>query len=143
MRPTYTLEDHGADVRVAIVAGTLRGVLEAAADFVLEAGTHGEGTAPSSGITAPDRQHVELDAPSPDLLLLDWINELIAQGEISGCGWRPAELSVRSGPWGCRCVAELEAVRAAWRYKLKAATLHDLRCARTGRRWDATVVCDL
>ena len=90
---------------------------------------------------------IALEAPALDLLLHDWLSELIwlkdaerlvfTESRARVCGEGPArvEARVRGGV--------IEAGRTALRADAKAVTLHQLAVERAGDGWRARVVIDI
>jgi SHS2 domain-containing protein len=94
------------------------------------------------------RRRIGLANPAVDLLLFDFLGELIYYKDAEGLLLGLERLSVGGEPGGYRLQAEAagEAVDPA-RHELgvdvKAVTLHRLAVERTPQGWQATVVLDV
>ena len=91
---------------------------------------------------------VELHAAAVDLLLIDWINELIYRLETDGLIAARACVAITGGgdDWTLAGTVEgdtLNTVRHPVKTLVKAATYHALEVSRTGGEWHATVVLDV
>jgi len=103
---------------------------------------------PAARLEARERRHIEAANPALDLLLFDFLGELIYYKDAEGLLLDLESLAVQGGPGGYRLVAEAagEAVDPA-RHELgldvKAVTLHHLAVERVPLGWQATVVLDV
>jgi SHS2 domain-containing protein len=89
---------------------------------------------------------VALEAPSLDLLLFDWLGEIITLKDSEGAAFPDVEVHVEDGS-PCRLRARLgggplHAGTAALRSDPKAVTFHLFRIEPTPRGWRARVVID-
>ena len=90
---------------------------------------------------------VELEAEEPDLLLYDWLAELILRKDRDGEIFPVAEVCIGTGR-PCTLAARLrggaiDAERMALRNDPKAVTLHGFVLERRGDGWRAQVVIDI
>jgi SHS2 domain-containing protein len=101
-----------------------------------------------SRLGARERRRIELANPALDLLLFDFLGELIYYKDAEDLLLALESLALRGGPGGYRLEAEAagEAADPA-RHELgldvKAVTLHHLAVERVPRGWQATVVLDV
>jgi SHS2 domain-containing protein len=91
-------------------------------------------------------RRVELEAPSLDLLLFDWLGELIALKDSEGAAFPDVEVRVERGAQ-CRLSARLRGgalhgAGAALRSDPKAVTFHLFRVEPGPDGWRARVVID-
>ena len=99
-------------------------------------------------LRARERRRIELANPAADLLLFDFLGELIYYKDSEGLLLGLEALSVEAGAGGYLLQAEAagEAANPA-RHSLgvdvKAVTLHRLAVERTPQGWQATVVLDV
>jgi SHS2 domain-containing protein len=99
-------------------------------------------------LRARERRRIELANPALDLLLFDFLGELIYYKDAAGLLLGLERLAVREGPGGYRLEAEAageaaDPARHALGVDVKAVTLHRLAVERTPRGWQATVVLDV
>jgi SHS2 domain-containing protein len=108
----------------------------------------------SETMTALDRveprQAEELDvaAPELDLLLVDFLSELLYRFDTRGWLTRRADVEVRSldGGWelqGTLVGERLDATRHATKVLIKAVTYHGLEVVQRDGLWTARVVFDI
>jgi SHS2 domain-containing protein len=91
-------------------------------------------------------QSVQLEAPSLDLLLFDWLGELIGAKDADGVAFPDVEVRVEPGP-PCRLRARLRggslrSPAVALRSDPKAVTFHLFRVELWDGGWRARVVID-
>ena len=102
----------------------------------------------TSCLRALERRQIELANPAADLLLFDFLQQLLFFKDAEGLLLRLGALSIEPGPGGLGLRAEAagEAADAA-RHELgtdvKAVTLHRFRLRRTNHKWQATVILDV
>jgi SHS2 domain-containing protein len=97
-------------------------------------------------LTRTLERHVALEAASVDLLLFDWLSELIALKDEEGAAFPEVEVQVGQGA-PCRLRARLVGGRlhgrlVALRADPKAVTFHLFRVEPTPAGWRARVVID-
>ena len=86
------------------------------------------------------RREISLGPDTPELLLLDWLNELVFLAEVDAfVPQRIAALELADG----RLEATVEGARGRPRHLVKGATLHDLELSEGAGRWHARVVLDV
>jgi SHS2 domain-containing protein len=99
-------------------------------------------------LRALERRLFELANPEPDLLLFDFLQQLLFFKDAEGLLLRLESLSIEPAAEGFRLRAEAagEAADPA-RHELgtdvKAVTLHRFRLRQTAGRWQATVILDV
>jgi SHS2 domain-containing protein len=94
------------------------------------------------------RRRIELANPALDLLLFDFLGELIYHKDAEGLLLGLERVAVREAPGGYRLEAEaageaVDPARHALGVDVKAVTLHRLAVERTPQGWQATVVLDV
>jgi SHS2 domain-containing protein len=93
------------------------------------------------------RARVSLEAKALDLLLFDWISELIFRKDRDREVFPNAEVEVTGGgPFALRADlagGPIDPVRTALRADLKAVTFHQFALEAADGRWRARVVIDL
>ena len=87
------------------------------------------------------QRRVELKAPSPEELLVDWLNELIYLHEVAGEVYGQCEIALPAPGW---LVAKLGGDRVGRVRKwVKAATFHELEIRKGEDGLEALVVFDV
>ena len=138
----YEFFDHTGDIAVSLRGSTLAELFGAAA------------TAFTDSITAIDRvepkrpEEVELDAPELDLLLVDFLSELLYRFDTRGWLTRYAELDLteKDGGWSLQGTLRGErhdAARHEVKLLIKGVTYHGLHVRRVAGQWTAKVVFDI
>jgi len=138
----YRFLDHTADIAVEIAAGSLGDLFAEALVAFAEV------------VTEPARieerlvRHFELAAPGPDLLLVDWLTELLYAFESEGLLFRRAEVDVAAAAGGFRLVADAHGeprddARHPIKVLVKAVTYHGLVIEETAQGFRARVVFDI
>ena len=99
-------------------------------------------------LRARERRRIELANPAADLLLFDFLGELIYYKDSEGLLLGLEALSVEGGAGGYLLQAEAageaaDPARHSLGVDVKAVTLHRLAVERTPRGWQATVVLDV
>lgn len=103
---------------------------------------------PPASLQARERRSIRLAKPAVDLLLFDFLSELVYYKDAEGLLLAVQSLVLRQEPAGCTLEAEAAGERAdPERHRLgtdvKAVTLHRFALERTPAGWRATVVLDL
>jgi len=91
---------------------------------------------------------VELRSAAVDLLLVDWLNDLVFRFDTEGLLVARARVAVvrEGGEWTVRGSVEgecLDPARHPIKVLVKAATYHALEASRAADGWRATVVLDV
>jgi SHS2 domain-containing protein len=133
---------HTADIGVVLTGSTLDELFAAAAEAFVETLTD------RARVLPVERWTVALDAPQPDLLLLDWLSELLYRFDARAL--LPARVSVsvaRVTPaWHLEAVVDGERVdpdRHPIKVLIKAVTYHGLQVERTSVGWRGRVIFDV
>jgi SHS2 domain-containing protein len=91
--------------------------------------------------------HITLEGPELDLLLVDWLSELLFRFETTGLLVARAAVELVAADvyrLGARIEGEpLDPERHAMKVLLKAVTYHALDVREADGRWTATVVFDI
>ena len=138
----FTFFDHTGDVGIDVRASTLDGLFWEAAAALVETITDGAALVPDVTV------EVRLAAMEIDLLLLDWLSELLFRFETSGFLPAHADIDIRrdAGPWQLRAQVKGERTaggRLPLKTLVKAVTYHALRVEEDGQGWAARVVLDI
>ena len=135
----YEFVDHAGDIGVRLRSGTLPGLFaDASAAF-------------TDSITAlrdiePKRpEEVDVDAPELDLLLVDFLSELLYRFDTRGWLTRDAEVELheKDGGWSLQGTLRGERLnpsRHAGKAAIKAVTYQGLHVHQTNGVWTAQVV---
>ncbi len=115
--------------------------------FVTAARTLAEVMVDPATVRPSVERSLELTAPSLDLLLYDWLSELIYVKDAEQLVFPLAEARVTAGP-PCRLVARLrggaiDRGTTALRADPKAVTLHQFRLEPAAHGWRARLVIDI
>lgn len=141
MAVLFEFFDHTGDIGVRIEAPTLAGLFEQAAIAMTEALTTAASVEPRSA------DELSLESSELDLLLVDWLSELLFRFET--CDWLVARATVEiidAGVYrlGARIEGEpLDPARHSLKVLLKAVTYHGLEVKQHGDIWSARIIFDL
>jgi SHS2 domain-containing protein len=138
----YTFFDHTGDVGLTVRARSLALVFADAATALTDTMTD------HRFVAAARSAAIELTAPAVDLLLVDWLNDLIYRFETDNLLVARSCVSVTDdgGTWrlqGTVSGESLDPARHPIRTLVKAATYHALEVTRVGEEWRATIVLDV
>jgi SHS2 domain-containing protein len=139
--PGFEFIPHTADIAVRLRAASLGGLFESAAAAFTEAVTS-RGT-----VQARQSRAISLDAPETDLLLVDWLEELLFLFETEDLLVARAEAEVDVGA-RARLRATIhgerrDPARHAVKVLIKAVTYHGLKVERTDEGYAATIIFDI
>ena len=135
----YDYFDHTGDIGVALRNETLPGLFaDASAAF-------SDSITAVRGIEPKRPEEVDVDAPELDLLLVDFLSELLYRFDTRGWLTREAELEIheKDGGWsleGTLRGERLDPRRHPAKHTIKAVTYPGLRVQNTGGVWTARVV---
>ena len=138
----FTFFDHTGDVGIEIDASGPGALFADAARAFSETITDRE------ALPGDDAVEISLTADAPDLLLVDWLSELLFRFETEG--WLPrdvaAEVSRAGDIW--TLIARLVGGRLdpgchEVRVLVKAVTYHGLQVQEIASRWHARVILDI
>jgi SHS2 domain-containing protein len=134
--------DHTGDIGVDITAA------DPGALFADAARAFSETVTDRDGLNGDEIVEVSFAAEAIDLLLVDWLSELVYRFDTDGWLAREADVAVwkategwtlRARLWGGRLDPERQEVRVL----VKAVTYHALEVVQIGSRWHARVVLDI
>jgi SHS2 domain-containing protein len=134
--------DHTGDIGVDLAADSVDDLFVEAANAFVDTVTE------PAGVRTADSLRIELTAPAPDLLLHDWLNELLYRFETTGFLANAARVTIggEAGEWLLRADLLGETAAAARlpiKVLVKAVTYHALAVEQTERGWRARVIFDI
>jgi SHS2 domain-containing protein len=135
----YDLFDHAGNVGVALRSATLHGLFADASSAFTDSIT-------ALRVIEPKRpEEVDVDAPELDLLLVDFLSELLYRFDTRGWLTRDAELELheKDGGWSLQGTLRGERLnpsRHAVKASIKAVTYQGLHVHQTDGVWTAQVV---
>jgi SHS2 domain-containing protein len=132
-----------ADVAFRAEGASLEEVFRAAWEATLEVMLPDPGS-----LRALARKHIELANPAAEMLLFDFLQQVLFFKDSEGLLLNLVSLSIEAGSGGFRLQAEAAGEEAdPARHELgtdvKAVTLHHFALQRAGTRWQATVILDV
>lgn len=135
--PRHWLEDHTAEVRLAVLAPTLESLFVEAGRAIAELAVGEAPLPPPEG----DPVSISIDSVDLDALLVDWLNELVYHTEVDQKAYVELVIDAISP-------TRLDArVRGAafpdLRPLVKAATLHDVHVTEDSNGFSVRVVLDI
>jgi SHS2 domain-containing protein len=138
----YEFFDHTGDIGVRLRAASLEDLFAAAAEALADTLSDPASIRP----LVPDT--VTLDAPDLDLLLVDWLSELLYRFDAHAMLTARTVVAIRSGKdyWHLEATIEgerLDPDRHPVKVLLKAITHHGLAVVRSASGWEASVVFDV
>lgn len=136
---TYETFEHTADLGLRVRAGDLDSLFAEAAR-----GLFSIIVANLDAVRAVESVHFKVTGDAPDLLLFDWLSELIYTFETRRL--LLAEFEVRVGNDGLTATARGEPIdrdRHDLDHEVKAITYHGLKLEREGEGWVAEVIVDI
>jgi SHS2 domain-containing protein len=127
-------EEHVGEWKVTLHAHSLEELFVEAARVVGQTGG-------PMGEVPGEWEKVSLSAPSIEILLADWLNELIGRSEIHRCVYMDVRnMQISDG----RLEAEIRGLPVnEWRSPIKAATYHGIVVTQEDDHWQATFVLDV
>jgi SHS2 domain-containing protein len=138
----FTFVDHTADVAVRLRGATIDDLFAAAAGALTAAITVPEAVAPRRSFT------VALEASDVELLLVDWVGELLYRFETEQLlvATAQARVAEKDGRW--RVDAEIsgetrDPARHPIKVLVKAATFHGLRIERGPNGYETLLIFDI
>jgi len=138
----YRFFDHTGDIGVDLWAPDAAGLYAAAAEALTETLTDPAGVEPRARVTA------SLGAVELDLLLADWVGELVYRFDAFEWLTRRAHVTVArtDGRWTLQANLDGETrdpARHPLKVLVKAATYHELRVEQTAEGWTGRLVLDI
>jgi protein archease len=143
---THRFLAHTADIRVAIDAATLRGLLEELSEVLRQL------TAGARAVRPRTAREIALEAPDAAELLLVFCREVLDAFQLDGFVTARVELDTLTGPLGPasplalrgRLVGEpFDPARHETQPEIKALTRHGLTATRAGDGWHAELLFDV
>jgi SHS2 domain-containing protein len=133
---------HTADVAVRVTAASLDRLFEEAAAALTAT------VVEAPGVRADRRVEVALEASAPDLLLVDWLTELVYRFDTDGWLTARADARVRQtgGVWRLEAATfgePLDEARHRVKGPVKGVTYHRLAIRETAGGWEAVIVLDV
>lgn len=138
----YTFFDHTGDIGVTLRGASLDELFRAAAVAFTDSIT-------AASVVEPRRpEEVDVDAPELDLLLVDFLSELLYRFDTRCWLSADADVAVREkdGGWALEGTLRGEKhdpARHPVKALIKAVTYHGLRVAQDDHGWTANVVFDI
>jgi SHS2 domain-containing protein len=134
--------DHTGDIGVRLEADTLDGLFETAAYALVDIVTDRE------RVQEVRTDSIDLESTALDLLLVEWLSELVFRFDARGELVRTVHATVTATGARLRLSAEIrgehvDPARHAIKVLVKSVTYHALDVARSDRGWRATVVFDI
>jgi SHS2 domain-containing protein len=138
----YQFFDHTGDVGVALTGRTLDELFASAALAFADTMT------PLSGIDPRRPEELDVAAPELDLLLVDFLSELLYRFDTRAWLTREAQVEVREcdGGWqllGTLIGERVDPARHPMKILIKAVTYHGLHVTNVDGTWRANVVFDI
>jgi SHS2 domain-containing protein len=138
----YQFFDHTGDIGVSLTGRTLDALFASAALAFTDSITS------LSGIEPRRPEEVSVDAPELDLVLVDFLSELLYRFDTRGWLTRSADVVVRErdGGWtleGTLSGEKLDPERHPIKVLIKAVTYHGLEVIERDGEWRANVVFDI
>lgn len=139
---TYRFFDHTGDVGVSLMGRTLDELFAAAAEAFTDT------VSPLEGIEPRRPEELDVAAPELDLLLVDFLSELLYRFDTRHWLTREARVDVREqdGGWALRGTLlgeRHDPARHPLKVLIKGVTYHGLAVVRVGTAWTANVVFDI
>ena len=134
--------DHTGDIGVTLSGKSPDALFASAAAAFTDSIT------PLEGVEPRRPQEVDVDAPELDLLLVDFLSELLYRFDTRGWLTREADVEIRNkdGGWtleGTLLGERLDPARHPVKILIKAVTYHGLHIKQEGESWTANVVFDI
>jgi len=138
----YRFLDHTGDVAAHVRAASLGALFADAARALTATLVEPEGVRPTA------RHGVSLAASSPELLLVDWLNELVYRFEVDGLLVARADAQVidEGGTWRLDATVDgepFDEARHRARVLVKGATYHQLAIVEVDGEVETIVVFDI
>jgi SHS2 domain-containing protein len=130
--------DHGADIGVLGEGRTLEEAFAGAARAMFSVMVDLADVEPREAV------EVSCEASEPELLLVRWLNALLAEADVRGLLFCEFQVRIREGRLEATARGEpFDAKRHSPGVEVKGATLTELKVAREGGRWRAQTVVDV
>jgi SHS2 domain-containing protein len=140
--PRFEFVPHTADIAARLTAPDLGGLFEAAADAFTEALTD------RATVRSAEARDIRIEAPELDLLLVEWLEELLYLFETDGLLVATAHAQVTQREKTCTIEASVfgerrDPARHPLKLLVKAVTYHGLQIERVNESYVATVIFDI
>ena len=120
--PHWEHFEHGADIGIRGIAPTLEQAFEQAAVAMSAVITHPDQVSASKAVS------IRCQAPDLDLLLLDWINELVYQMAVQGLLFKHYQVAINDGNLSATAFGEaVDRQKHQPAVEIKGATFTELR----------------
>ncbi len=138
----YEFFDHTGDIGVRVTGATVEGVFAEAAVAFADTVTD------PARIEERETVHVALRGPALDLLLVDWLNEILYRFDAAQFLTARAKVVLRASGGEHQLDAilqgeRLDPARHPVKVLVKAVTYHALDLGKTAEGWRATLVFDI
>ena len=142
MKMPFTFLDHTADIGIDIWDRSMEKLFETAALAVTDI------LIGNDIIEFVDSAAISLEAGEPELLLVEWLSEVVYLFETKGLLVGRSEVAIEHGDsaWRLRATVwgeSLDPERHHVNVLLKAVTYHDLRLIESPDGWSARVIFDI
>jgi SHS2 domain-containing protein len=141
-RVSYEFFDHTGDIGVRVSGATVEELFADAATALTAT------LVDLATVQCRAREWVGLEAPSLELLLVDWLNDLVFRFDVDE--WLVARatprISDQDGGWKLEAAIEGESVDPARhhvRLLIKGVTYHQLAITQTSNGFETTVIFDI
>jgi protein archease len=138
---TFEFIEHTADLAVRVRGEDVGELFEAAAAALTDAITD------RSAVRATESFAVTLAAPDLDVLLVDWLEELLYRFEVDAVLVRDSDVAIVSGDGvtlNAHAAGERrDGTRHPIKVLVKAITFHGLHVTETSEGYEATIVFDI
>ena len=101
IKPYWEHFDHGADIGIRGIAPTLEQAFEQAAIAMTAVITNPDQVSVSKAVS------IHCEAPDPELLLLDWINELVYEMSVQGLLFKRYQVAINGGKLSATACGEI------------------------------------
>jgi SHS2 domain-containing protein len=137
--PHWEHFEHGADIGIRGIAPTLEQAFEQAAVGMTAVITNPD------QITASKAVSIRCKAPDNELLLLDWINELVYKMAVQGLLFRRYQVSIHDGGLSAKAFGEaVDRQKHQPAVEIKGATFTELRVyQQSDGLWVAQCIVDV
>jgi SHS2 domain-containing protein len=133
--------DHTGDIGLTIRASSLEALFMEAATALMET------IVDVGNVRATIAEPVDVVAPQLDLLLVEWLSELLYRFEARGLLAARTDVGIDVSAQGCRLNGTLHGETLDPRHQVKvlvkAVTYHALSVQHTAAGWEARVVLDV
>ncbi len=138
----YSFLDHTADVAVELSASTREGLYAEALWAFTDTVTD------RSAVEPAETHHLEVEAPSLEELMVEWLGELVYRFDVDGLLFRRAEVRLEEVEGSLRLEVQAQGEpydpdRHPLKVAIKGVTYHGLEVRREADGWYGKVVFDI